>query len=138
MAPRIAAPTAIRAICQPVMLPVTPLKVWVAGPNRTTSAGGPGGGLGWARAAGASATAAARAAASPVSVVARRRMVRMGFTTISFGCLVCDVKWSGARDRSRVTGGERQRPVLVPVLQVRVPAGSAGAVAGYPGRLDLD
>ena len=36
------------------------------------------------------ATAAATAAASPVSVVARRRMVRMGFMTISFGCLVCD------------------------------------------------
>ena len=71
-APTIAAPTAIRVICQPVMSPVTPLKVWAAGPNRTTSAGGPGGGYGRvaAKAAGAAATAAARAAASPVSVQA--------------------------------------------------------------------
>jgi hypothetical protein len=35
-----------QGVCQPVMSPVTPLKVWAAGPNRTTSAGGPGGGRG--------------------------------------------------------------------------------------------
>jgi hypothetical protein len=38
-----------------------------------------------AKATGATATAVARAAASPVSMQARRPMVRMGFMTISFG-----------------------------------------------------
>ena len=45
---------------------------------------------------------------------------------------------AGARDRWRVTGDERQRPGRLPVLHVRALAASAGAVAGYPGCLDLD
>jgi hypothetical protein len=79
-------------ICQPVMSPVTPLKVWATGPNRMTSAGGAGGGPGRVAATAAGAAATADGAD--------------GIHSGLFCCLACGVRWCGA---SRSLAGHRRR-----------------------------
>src|SRR5215813_7914225 len=126
-AARTAAPTAMRAICQPGMPPACTTCTWAGAGGGCLSVPGSGGSV--ANAADAVTMDATTAPASPASMTARRRMVRMGFMTTSLRFLVPEM--TSYRQRARPRGGCRS-----PGRQLRCQPADTSLPANRPSAAD--